>query len=160
MEAVIYYEEVPLTQWATIMIGIFIVALTPVAILEYFAVSREPALLWLYSVFDLIFIALMLNFRRMIIKISPEKVTVSFGVIRKTVKLEDITGFERINATLSVYTGMGVRYGGDGSLGFLPRLGEAVKLSLVSGRPLVFSTDNSERVLETLQRYCENKADE
>lgn len=155
----VYYEEVPLTQWATIAIGIFIAALTPTFILEYIAVQREPHLLWVYAVFDLFFIAMMLNFRRMTIRIDTDRLRVSFGVIKKTVKLQYITGFERIDAKLTVYTGVGIRYGGDGSLGFLPRLGEAVKLSLSSSRPFVFSTNNSGKILETLHQYCGNKMD-
>ena len=155
MSAVDYYEDVPLTQWATLAIGIFIAALTPTAFLEYIAVQREPLLLWLYVVMDIFFIGMMLNFRRMTIRIMEGKLVVSFGVIKKTVKLEDIRKCERINASLSVYTGMGIRYGGDGSLGFLPRLGEAIRLSFAKGRAFVFSTNESEKLLTILNQYCE-----
>ena len=160
MSTVDYYEEVPITQWATIAIGIFIVALTPTAILEYIAVQREPLLLWFYIVMDLFFIVIMLNFRRMTLKIYDGKLVVSFGVIKKTVRLEDIRKCEVINATLGVYTGMGIRYGGDGSLGFLPRLGEAVKLSFEKGRAFVFTSNDCEKVLAILHQYCDLKADE
>ena len=34
MKTIVYREEVPLTYWATIMIGIFITVLTPTIILE------------------------------------------------------------------------------------------------------------------------------
>jgi len=148
MSVLDYYEEVPLT------IGIFIAALTPTAFLQYIAVQREPLLLWLYVVMDLIFIVMMLNFRRMTIKIAEGKLVVSFGLIKKKVRLEDIRKCEVIKASLSVYTGMGVRYGGDGSLGFLPRLGEAMKLSFEKGRAFVFSTNESEKLLAVLHQYC------
>ena len=150
-----YYEEVPLTQWATIAIGIFIAALTPTAFLQYIAVQREPLLLWLYVVMDLFFIVMMLNFRKMLIRINDGKLVVSFGLIKKKVKLEDIRKCEVINASLSVYTGMGVRYGGDGSLGFVPRLGKAIRLSFEKGRAFVFSTNESEKLLAVLHQYCE-----
>ncbi len=136
------------------MLGIFIAALTPTAILEMLAVHKEPSLLWMYVGFDLFFIVIMLNFRKMNIVIDSEKLIVSFGFIKKKVRFEDIAKCERINATLGVFTGMGIRYGGDGSLAFLPRLGEAIKLNFVSGRPFVFTSNNIEKVLEVLNQYC------
>jgi hypothetical protein len=154
MDNPVYVEEVKLTQWATIMLGIFIAALTPTAILEMLAVHMEPSLLWMYVVFDLFFIAMMLNFRKMSIKIDTKKLIVSFGVIKKTVRLADVAKCERINASLGVFTGMGIRYGGDSSLAFLPRLGDAIKLSMVSGRPFVFSSNNIEKIIEVLTQYC------
>ncbi len=160
MSALDYYEEIPLTQWATLAIGLFIIILTPTALLEYVAVQKEPLLLWFYIIMDLFFIVMMLNFRRMTIKIEDGKLVVSFGVIKKKVKLEDIRKCEVINASLQVYTGMGVRYGGDGSLGFLPRLGEAVKLSFAKGRAFVFSTNEREKLLAVLHQYCDLKVDE
>ena len=154
--AIIYTEEVPLTQWAAIMIGIFITILTPTILIEALGVLEEPWLLWLYLIMDLFFIIVLLNFRKMRIIIDHEMLRVSFGLIKKRIKLVDIQSCEAINATLSVFTGMGIRYGGDGSLAYLPKLGEAVKLDLTTGRPFVFSTNNSEKVLEILNQYCKD----
>ena len=150
MDNPVYVEEVKLTQWAAIGLGIFIAALTPTAILQMLAVHKEPSLLWMYVGFDLFFIVLMLNFRKMNIVVDSEKLVVSFGVIKKTVQLVHIVKCEKINASLRVFTGMGIRYGGDGSLAFLPRLGEAIKLTMVSGRPFVFTSNNIEKMLEVL----------
>jgi len=151
---IIYTEEVPLTQWAAIMIGLFITILTPTILIEALGVLEEPRLLWLYLIMDLFFIIILLNFRKMRIIIDPETLRVSFGAIKKTIQLVDIQTYESINATLGVFTGMGIRYGGDGSLAYLPKLGDAVKLELTTGRPFVFSTNNSEQVLEILNQYC------
>jgi len=151
---IIYTEEVPLTQWAAIMIGLFITILTPTILIEALGVLEEPRLLWLYLIMDLFFIIILLNFRKMRIIIDPETLRVSFGAIKKTIQLVDIQACESINATLGVFTGMGIRYGGDGSLAYLPKLGDAVKLELTTGRPFVFSTNNSEQVLEILNQYC------
>ena len=154
--AIIYTEEVPLTQWAAIMIGIFITILTPTILIEALGVLEEPWLLWLYIFMDLFFILTLLNFRKMRIIIDPETLRVSFGLIKKTIQLVDIQACEVINATLGVFTGMGIRYGGDGSLAYLPKLGEAIKLELSTGRPFVFSTNNSKQVLEILNQYCKD----
>lgn len=137
------------------MIGLLITVLTPTIILEMLAVYKEPWLLWLFLILDIFFITVLLNFKKLVIEINSTHLTASFGLISKRVKLVDVRSCESVDATLSVYTGMGIRYGGDGSLAFLPSLGEAVKLYFESGRPYVFSTRNREQVLQTLKQYCE-----
>jgi hypothetical protein len=47
---------------------------------------------------------------------------------------------------------MGIRYGGDGSLAYLPRLGDAVKIHFDNGRPFVFSTRNQEEILKIIKK--------
>ena len=150
----VYREEVPLTHWATIMIGLFITVLTPTIILELMAAYKEPRSLWLYIILDLFLIVILLNFRKLVIEIDSTYLTASFGLIRKRIILSDIRSCEPIEATLSVYTGMGIRYGGDGSLAYLPSLGDAVRISFDSGRSFVFSTNNRDQVLQILTQDC------
>lgn len=152
MNNIVYREEVPLTQWAIIMIGIFITILTPTILLEALAVYIEPRTLWFYIIMDLFFIIILLNFRKLVIEIDQTHLVARFGVIRKKIKLGTILSCQPINATLSVYTGMGIRYGGDGSLAYLPSLGDAVKLILEEDRPFVFSTRNQKVVIQTIQQ--------
>lgn len=137
------------------MIGLFITVLTPTLILETLTVYREPWTLWLYGVLDLFFIVILVNFRKLVIVIDSKYLVASFGLIIKRIKLADIKYYEPVDTTLSVYTGMGIRYGGDGSLAFLPTLGDAIKLRFESGRPFVFSTRNQEDVLQILTQSCE-----
>jgi len=155
MDSVVYREEVPLTHWATIMIGLFITVLTPTIILELLAVYKEPRSLWLYIILDLFFIVILLNFRKLVIEIDSTYLVASFGVIKKRIKLDDIKSCESIEATLGVFTGMGIRYGGDGSLAYLPSLGDAVRLSFDEDRSFVFSTKNQKQVLEKLNQHFE-----
>jgi hypothetical protein len=150
MAGPVYSEEIPLTQWATVMIGIFVTILTPTVLIEAIGVHEEPSLLWFYIIMDLFFVVIMLNFRKIRVTIDSTSLVVSFGLLRKKIPPEDISRCEKINASLSEFTGMGIRYGGDGSLAYLPRLGEAVKVIPVSGRSFVFSTNNSEKVLDIL----------
>ena len=149
----VYSEEIPLTQWATLMIGIFVTILTPTVLIEAIGIREEPSLLWFYVFMDLFFVVIMLNFRKMRIIIDSESLITSFGLLKKKIPLKDISRCEKINASLSEFTGMGIRYGGDGSLAYLPRLGEAIKVTPVSGRPFVFSTNNSVEILEILKVY-------
>ena len=150
----IYREEVPLTHWVTIMIGLFITILTPTAILEILAAYKEPKLLYFYILLDLFFVAILLNFRKLVIEINDEYLVTAFGLIKKRIMLKDIVSCEHIDAKLSMFTGMGIRYGGDGSLAYLPALGDAIKLHLKDSHPFVFSTKNHEQVLEILNTHC------
>jgi hypothetical protein len=152
MESTGYREEVPLTQWITITLGLFITVGTPTIIIEILSINREPWLLGLYVILDLFFIVVLLNFRKLVIEIDSTYLTASFGVIKKRIKLGDIRSCEPIEATLFVYTGMGIRIGGDGSLAYLPSLGDAVRLGFDSGRSFVFSTRNRDQVLQILNQ--------
>jgi len=78
LDYTIYREEVPLTQWVTIMIGLFITVLTPIITLEILAVHREPWLLWLYVILDGFFIVVLLNFRKLVIVIDSTHLAASF----------------------------------------------------------------------------------
>jgi hypothetical protein len=155
LETTIYSEEISLTQWALIMIGLFITVLTPTIILEALAIYKEPWSLTLYVILDLLFILIMMNFRKMIITIDSTYLVAAFGLIKKKIRLEDIKACEPVDASFSVYTGMGIRYGGDGSLAYLPSLGDAVRLSFENGRPFVFSTRNQQQVLDIINHHCE-----
>ena len=154
---ILYREEVPLSHWATIMIGLFITILTPTLLLELLAIYKEPKLLYFYLILDLFFIAILLNFRKLDIEINDEYLVTSFGLIKKRVRLDDIVECKHIVAKLSVFTGMGIRYGGDGSLAYLPALGDAVKLYFDDKRPFVFSTRNHELILEILDQLINPK---
>jgi hypothetical protein len=154
LESTVYREEVPLTQWITIILGLFITIGTPTIIIEILSINREPWLLGLYVILDLFFIVILLNFRKLVIEIDSTCLVASFGVIKKRIKLEDIRSCESIKATLSVYTGQGIRIGGDGSLAYLPFLGDAVRLGFDQGRSFVFSTRNRDQVLQILNPLC------
>jgi hypothetical protein len=152
LDNIVYREEVPLTQWALIMVGLFVTILSPIILLEALAVRIEPRSLWLYLILDLFFIIILLNFRKLTIMIDQTHIVASFGLIRKKIRLDSIISCEPIKATLRFYTGMGIRYGGDGSLAYLPALGDAVKLNIRDARPFVFSTRNQKTVIEVIQQ--------
>jgi hypothetical protein len=153
LDSPVYHEKVWLSQWMSIAIGLFIAILTPLILLQIFASSKEPYLFGLYFVLDLFFIFLFINFRMMEIVIYPKKIHVSFGIIKKKILLSEVLMCERVSASLGVYTGAGIRYGGDGALAFITKIGgDAVKLSLTSSRPFVFSTNRQTEIIDTIQR--------
>jgi hypothetical protein len=141
-----------LSQWMSIAIGLLIAVLTPLIIFQIFASSREFYLAILYFVLDLFFILIFINFRRLDVTIYPTVIIVSFGIITKKIPLEKVLSCEPVTASLGVYTGAGVRIGGDGALAFITRIGgDAVKLHLSSSKPFVFSTDRQNEIIYTIQ---------
>lgn len=150
MESLVYQEKIWLSQWMSIALGLFIAILTPLMVLQIFASSREPYILGLYLFLDLFFI--LINFRRLDVAIYPTHIHVSFGIITKKIPLRKVLSCEPVKASLGVYTGAGIRIGGDGALAFITSIGgDAVKLSLISGRPFVFSTNRQTKITDTIQ---------
>ena len=146
----IYRERLSLGTWTTIALGLLIFALTPLAVLQLFAISREPLLTWLYGGLDLFFIAIYLNFRALTVSITESDVRVAFGLIRKTVHMENIASVEPVTTSFGMYGGYGIRFGGDGALAFTISYGDGVRIRMKRGRPFVFTTENQGRVLELL----------
>ncbi len=146
----IYRERLRLGTWTTIALGLLIFALTPLAVLQLFAISREPLLTWLYGGLDLFFIAIYLNFRALTVSITESDVRVAFGLIRKTVHMENIASVEPVTTSFGIYGGYGIRFGGDGALAFTISYGDGVMIRRKRGRPFVFTTENQGRVLELL----------
>jgi len=148
----IYGERLRLGTWTTIALGLLICALTPLAVLQLFAISREPLLPWFYGGLDLIFVAVYLNFRALTVSITESDVRVAFGLIRKTIHVRDIVSVEPVTTSFGMYGGYGVRFGGDGALAFTMSYGDGVMIRMKRGRPFVFTTENQGRVLELLNR--------
>jgi len=152
LESIIYREKVWIGKWTSIAFGMLIGVFIPLIALQIFAGSREPYLLGFYLAFDLFFFIVFINFRRLDLIIYPSRILVSFGLIRKVISMSDVISCEPVRASLGVYAGYGIRYGGDGSLAFTTSFGDAVKLLLRHGRPFVFSTNRQREVIETIQK--------
>ena len=92
------------------------------------------------------------------IVIYPKKIHVSFGILKKKILLSEVLTCEPVSASLGVYTGAGIRVGGDGALAFITKIGgDAVKLGLISSRPFVFSTNNQHEIIDTIQTLMSAK---
>jgi len=97
-------------------------------------------------------ILVYLVFMRLDISIDPERIEVRFGIIRKTIPIEEIVSCEPTHANFKVYGGVGIRYGIDGSKAFTTSFGDAVKIRKRRGRSFVFSTNRPFEVLEHINR--------
>ncbi len=151
----IYRERVVLAPWVSLLFGLVIgIIAVMVYVKIYFRINlgrNTSSTATLFGV-EALLILVYLVFRRMDISIDPERVEVRFGIIRKTIPIEEIVSCEFTYAGVTVYGGVGIRYGIDGSLAFTTSFGDAVKIIKRRGRSFVFSTNRPFEVLEHINR--------
>jgi len=150
----IYRERLVMAPWVSLLFG-FVMGIMAVMVYVkiYFGINlgrnTSSTALLLGEAF---LILIYLVFMRLDISINPERVEVRFGIIRKTIPIEEIVSCAPTHAGFTVYGGVGIRYGIDGSMAFTTSFGDAVKIRKRKGRPFVFSTNRPIEVLEHINR--------
>ncbi len=150
----IYRERLVMAPWVSLLFGFVIGIMAVMGYVKiYFGINlgrntSSTALLFSEALLILVYFVFM----RLDISIDPERVEVRFGIIRKTIPIEEIVSCEPTYAGVTVYGGVGIRYGIDGSLAFTTSFGEAVKIRKRRGRSFVFSTNRPFEVLEHINR--------
>ncbi len=151
----IYRERLVMAPWVSLLFG-FVIGIIAVMVYVkiYFGINlgrNTSSTATLFGV-EVFLILVYLVFMRLDISIDPERVEVRFGIIRKTIPIEEIVSCEPTYASFTVYGGVGIRYGIDGSMAFTTSFGDAVKIRKRIGRSFVFSTYRPIEVLEHINR--------
>lgn len=89
---------------------------------------------------DLLIIFLYLNLRTLRIRVTESQLRLAFGIIGTSVPLSDILLVETEKPSFWRYGGLGIRWGWDGSVGYVMNYGEAVRVIRRRGRAILFST--------------------
>lgn len=101
---------------------------------------------------DMAVIFLYLNLRILRIRVTESQLRVAFGVIGTSVPLSEVLLVEAEKPSFWRYSGgLGIRWGWDGSVGYLMNYGEAVRVIRRRGRAFVFSTRNPEAVIRIIE---------
>jgi len=100
---------------------------------------------------DVAVIFLYLNLRTLRIRVTERELRVAFGVIGTSVPLSDVLLVEAEKPSFWRYGGFGIRWGWDGSVGYLMNYGEAVRVIRRRGRAFVFSTHDPEAVIYAIE---------
>jgi hypothetical protein len=100
---------------------------------------------------DLAVIFLYLNLRTLRIRLTDRELRVAFGVIGTSVPLSDVLLVEAEKPSFWRYGGFGIRWGWDGSVGYLMNYGEAIRVIRRRGRAIVFSTRNPEALINAFE---------
>jgi hypothetical protein len=106
---------------------------------------------------DLAVIFLYLNLRTLRIRVTGRELRVAFGVIGTSIPLSEVLHVEAEKPSFWRYGGMGIRWGWDGSVGYLMNYGEAVRVTRRRGRAFVFSTRSSTEVVAVIEDRLRNR---
>jgi hypothetical protein len=110
---------------------------------------REAQALLVLVVLLLVF--LYFTLRTLRIRVTDRDLSVSFGVIRTSIPLSEVLHIEAEKPSFWRYGGMGIRWGWDGSVGYLMNYDDAVRVTRRRGRAILFSTSHPEEVVAVIE---------
>jgi hypothetical protein len=113
--------------------------------------SRAPMPLLMLVL--IIMVSVFINFRALEISVTDERLTVGYGFTKSRVRLSDIVYVEAVRPPFWRYGGFGIRWGWDGSVGYIIDYRRGVRVTRRHGMPVYFSTRDPERVLQVLEEY-------
>ncbi len=120
-------------------------------------IGKKPAPDWLFPIMFSLFLGITINFRWLIITITPESVSVGFGIFTKKILYENIDGCNLDDRSNIRYGGLGIRTAkveGKWVLVYNVIRCPKVVLSLKMGRfkEFVFSTKNPEEIIKIVKQ--------
>ncbi len=154
------YHESLFSKWSTLILF----SITVIFFLLYFyqiivgPIGTDPAPNWFWFVMAVFMLAITINFRRLSIRITSAGLTVGYGIYKKRIPWKNIEDRYIDEASAIRYGGWGIRLGRvDGRWRTVYNVigGPRVVVSLKKGwiREVVFSTENPEEVMKTMDRY-------
>jgi hypothetical protein len=152
---VVYKDEVPSSVMVIAILGL------SVAILASFSYSQftQPTEMNLglkIFVFAMLLVGLVVvvSFRKLTIVVTNTQLIFGFGKFRKKVGLGNLTKVEIKDFKFSNYLGYGIRFGRDGSVGYVPRGGKGILITVRGEKkPLFFIVNNPEQIKSVLDKY-------
>jgi hypothetical protein len=154
-QADVYSEWVSVGKFVRAIAGsISVLALVVLIIAIWFSISIQNPLFAVVVALPLIFVLILyVNYRGVRIRITSKELIVNYGILnRKRIPISDIASCERTKANFGKYLGVGIRYGTDGSWAYSTSFSDAVKINQLSGRPFVFSSNNSDEICSIISR--------
>lgn len=152
---VVYKDEVPSSVMVIAILGL------SVAILAFFSYSQitQPTEMNIglkIFVFAMLLVGLVVvvSFRKLTIIVTNTQLIFGFGKFRKKVGLGNLTKVEIKDFKFSNYLGYGIRFGRDGSVGYVPRGGKGLLITVKGEKkPMFFIVNNPEQIKAVLDRY-------
>ena len=148
-----YFEEVS----AHPIFGFIILTVIGLMIYLGIAIPRAPqiALIFVSGMLGFIYI----TFIKLKIVITSKQLSVGYGIIKQSLRLENIEYIETRRPPWYWYGGLGIRFGWDWSVGFVQNFGRGVLVNPRRGRKLFFSTNSPDaivNIVNDLIRKMEN----
>jgi hypothetical protein len=102
----------------------------------------------------LVAMIVLISFRSLSIVVTNQTIEFGFGKFRRKRGLGKIKAVEIRDFKFSNYFGYGIRFGRDGTIGYVPRGGKGVVITFADEkRPYFISTLTPEQLVEILKRY-------
>ena len=93
------------------------------------------------------------NYRGLEIKVSSNELFVKYGIFNKKIlDFSQIITCRVTKTSFGRYGGIGFRYGFDGSTAYTTSFGNAVEIVPKKGKTFVFSSNNPEKVCQTIKK--------
>jgi hypothetical protein len=100
----------------------------------------------------LLLIFLYFSLRTMRIRVTERELSVAFGVIGSDIPLFEVLHVKAEKPSFWRYGGgLGIRWGWDGSVGYLMNYGDAVRVVRSRGRAVLFSTRSPDEVVAVIK---------
>jgi len=145
--ATYYFITVLMSLTALIILGILLSQFT----------SRQipltiPIQLFLIVLF-LLNIVVLISFRELTVLITDDKIFFGYGKFQKKFQRSDIEAVELSEYKFSNYLGYGIRFGRDGTIGYVPRGGQGLKIKFkIEKRAYFFITNRADELKNILQK--------
>jgi len=152
-----YSEWVPagaLIKGSFAMVSLIVVIVT-ISLFVFGEGWRLEDILWVAFTWLILAVLLLVfwNYRGIRIQIKNETLYVDYGRFdKKSFLLDEIASCKKTKASFGRYLGAGVRYGFDGSLSYTISFGDAVEVAPKQGKIFVFSSNNPNKVCESINR--------
>jgi hypothetical protein len=149
-----YSEWVPTSKYlrATLLATAALIVIIVVAV-AVFVQPSGPGMLVGFGVSAAVLVLMLFVyrvFRGIKIHLTSERLTVTYGLSRESVKVDEIVSCKLVKASFSRFGGLGIRYSFDGAWAYTTSFGNAVEIVPKKGRNFIFSSNNSKKFCETL----------
>ena len=158
------YEERLTAKWMIGTFGVLGVGFLLLLVIQMRIgpIGSNQAPDWFFLIMFLLFCGLILNFRRMVTRITTKEVTISYGIVRRKIPLTNVKECYSDQALTIKYGGWGIRiWRGKGKWKLVYSVVGAplVVLSLHKGKfgEFLFSTRNREQVVKIVNEFLLNK---
>lgn len=143
-----HYRERVWMNWWLFTLFVIIVLFLSAALLGrgLYGTRIEPTPVPTYAllVLDSLFILLFLNFRKLDVEVSPEGVKTSYGILKRSIHVDEIVSCKPTRTRLPLYGGLGLRLGANDLSGY--KAGNAVKIIGKAGKIFVIPTNKPEEL--------------
>ncbi len=151
----IIYEESIFAKWLTSILALVTIVFFLMLLYQILAKSTSGQFTypWFLFLMFLLFLGFTINFRKLVIKMKPDEISVNYGIFKRIIKWENIKKCYVDEDSSLGYGGWGIRIGsGKEGLRLVYNLigRPRIVLSLKKGkfREFVFSTAHPQKVIE------------